>query len=78
MVHEELRSDLVDSFEETNEADFAYAIEGVGRFRVNAFRQRGTAGLVFRRCQSARLRSPTWNCRRSWRRWRWSRGVWCW
>ncbi len=48
MVHEVLRSDLVDSFEETNEADFAYAMEGVGRFRVNAFQQRGTAGLVFR------------------------------
>ncbi|MFN8126548.1 MAG: PilT/PilU family type 4a pilus ATPase [Candidatus Nanopelagicales bacterium] len=48
MVHEVLRSDLVDSFEETNEADFAYSIQGVGRFRVNAFRQRGTAGLVFR------------------------------
>ena len=31
------------------EADFAYAIPGVGRFRVNAFRARGTAGLVFRR-----------------------------
>jgi twitching motility protein PilT len=48
MVHEVLRSDLVDSFDRTNEADFAYAMEGVGRFRVNAFRQRGTAGLVFR------------------------------
>jgi len=48
MVHEVLRSDLVDNFDETNEADFAYAMEGVGRFRVNAFRQRGTAGLVFR------------------------------
>lgn len=48
MVHEVLRSDLVEAFEETNEADFAYAMEGVGRFRVNAFRQRGTAGLVFR------------------------------
>ena len=48
MVHEVLRSDLVSSFDDTNEADFAYAMEGVGRFRVNAFRQRGTAGLVFR------------------------------
>ncbi|MAT60544.1 MAG: type IV pili twitching motility protein PilT [Micrococcales bacterium] len=48
MVHEVLRSDLVASFDATNEADFAYAMEGVGRFRVNAFRQRGTSGLVFR------------------------------
>ena len=49
MVSEVLRSDLIASFEKTNEADFAYELEGVGRFRVNAFRQRGTSGLVFRR-----------------------------
>jgi twitching motility protein PilT len=49
MVHEVLRSDLIDEFGRTSEADFAYGIEGVGRFRVNAFRQRGSAGLVFRR-----------------------------
>ncbi|HVF19871.1 MAG TPA: ATPase, T2SS/T4P/T4SS family, partial [Mycobacteriales bacterium] len=49
MVNEVLRSDLVDSFRRTNEADFAYSLPGVGRFRVNAFRSRGSAGLVFRR-----------------------------
>jgi twitching motility protein PilT len=36
-------------FGEGHEADFAYAINGVGRFRVNAFRQRGSVGLVCRR-----------------------------
>ena len=49
MVNEVLRSDLVDEFRRTNEADFAYSLPGVGRFRVNAFRSRGSAGLVFRR-----------------------------
>ena len=49
MVVEVLRSDLVDVFRKTNEADFAYSLPGVGRFRVNAFRSRGSAGLVFRR-----------------------------
>jgi twitching motility protein PilT len=49
MVRQVLRSDLVDHFERTCEADFAYSIEGLGRFRVNAFRQRSSAGLVFRR-----------------------------
>ena len=44
-----LREDLVEEFQKTNEADFAYSIPGVGRFRVNAFRSRGSAGLVFRR-----------------------------
>ena len=49
MVREVLRQDLVEEFERTNEADFAYSLAGVGRFRVNAFRSRGSAGLVFRR-----------------------------
>jgi twitching motility protein PilT len=48
-VREVLRPDLIEEFARTNEADFAYGIEGVGRFRVNVFRQRGSAGLVFRR-----------------------------
>jgi twitching motility protein PilT len=36
-------------FMERNEADFAYAVPGAGRFRVNAFRQRGSVGAVLRR-----------------------------
>jgi twitching motility protein PilT len=43
------RPDLWQEFRDTNEADFAYSMPGVGRFRVNAFRARGAAGLVFRR-----------------------------
>ncbi|MBK5289089.1 MAG: PilT/PilU family type 4a pilus ATPase [Acidimicrobiia bacterium] len=31
-----------------NEADFAYSLNGVGRFRVNVFRQRGSVGMVLR------------------------------
>ena len=51
MVSEVLRErpDLWQEFVNTNEADFAYSMSGVGRFRVNAFRARGAAGLVFRR-----------------------------
>ena len=48
MVAEVLRADLVEEFRRTNEADFAYSLPGLGRFRVNAFRSRGSAGLVFR------------------------------
>ncbi|MEK7413994.1 MAG: type IV pilus twitching motility protein PilT [Planctomycetota bacterium] len=36
-------------FEETNDADFAYALEGCGRFRCNFFRDRYGIGAVFRR-----------------------------
>jgi twitching motility protein PilT len=49
MVAEVLREDLVAEFARTNEADFAYSVPGLGRFRVNAFRSRGSAGMVFRR-----------------------------
>jgi len=49
MVLEVLREDLLEEYARTNEADFAYSLAGVGRFRVNAFRARGSSGLVFRR-----------------------------
>jgi twitching motility protein PilT len=35
-------------FESDGEVDFAHGIAGLGRFRVNAFRQRGSASLVMR------------------------------
>lgn len=35
-------------FDATNECNFAIGLLGVARFRVNAFIQRGTVGLVFR------------------------------
>ncbi len=35
-------------FSEDGEADFSYAVGGVGRFRVNAFRQRGSISIVMR------------------------------
>ncbi len=44
---------LWESFEEHHEADFAYAIMGLGRFRVNAYRQRGSVGMVFRRVRGS-------------------------
>ena len=35
-------------FQEKNELDMAYAVPGLGRFRVNVFKQRGSVGMVFR------------------------------
>lgn len=43
-------------WEEDGQVDFAYSAEGVGRFRVNGFHQRGTASIVFRHIKS---RVPT-------------------
>ncbi|HZD17074.1 MAG TPA: PilT/PilU family type 4a pilus ATPase [Actinomycetota bacterium] len=36
-------------FEASGEVDFAYSIPGVGRFRANVFRQRGSASAVLRK-----------------------------
>lgn len=35
-------------FERTQELDFAYSVEGVSRFRVNLYTQRGSSGAAFR------------------------------
>ncbi|HWN84742.1 MAG TPA: type IV pilus twitching motility protein PilT [Vicinamibacterales bacterium] len=37
-----------DRFKEFHEVDLAYSVAGLGRFRCNAFQQRGTIGMVFR------------------------------
>ena len=39
-------------FEAHNEADIGYTLQGVGRFRINVFRQRGLVGLAVRRVRS--------------------------
>ena len=37
-----------EEFARTREADFAYTMEGVGRFRVNVLRESDTVGLAIR------------------------------
>ncbi len=37
-----------DLFKKKNDIDIAYSVPGLGRFRCNAFVQRGTVGMVFR------------------------------
>jgi twitching motility protein PilT len=41
-------ADKLDEFDREGEVDFAYAISGLARFRVNAFRQRGSVSIVCR------------------------------
>ena len=53
MVRAIMRPDLHEQFETKNEVDFAYAIEQLGRFRVNAFRQRGSVAMVMRRVRTS-------------------------
>ena len=48
IVRDIMSDKLLHEFEEQGEADFSYAVGGVGRFRVNAFRQRGSVSIVMR------------------------------
>ena len=40
--------EVLAEFEENGEADFSYQLEGVSRFRVNAFKQRGAISIALR------------------------------
>lgn len=42
-----------EKWEELGQIDFAYAVESIGRFRVNAFHQRGLVSIVLRHIKSA-------------------------
>ncbi|HEU5109738.1 MAG TPA: type IV pilus twitching motility protein PilT [Micromonosporaceae bacterium] len=48
VVRAATRDDQWARFERDHELDFAYSVEGVSRFRVNVFMQRGSLGAVFR------------------------------
>jgi|RhiMetdeSRZDD1v2_1073273.scaffolds.fasta_scaffold257316_2 twitching motility protein PilT len=39
---------LREKFKDSHEVDLAYSVVGLGRFRCNAFQQRGTIGMTFR------------------------------
>jgi twitching motility protein PilT len=47
-----MRPDTRAQFEERGEADFAYSVEGLGRFRVNVFKQRGSTAAIMRRVRT--------------------------
>ena len=48
MIVETMNGETKDKFEASGEADYAISISGVGRFRANAFRARGSVGFVAR------------------------------
>jgi twitching motility protein PilT len=48
LIRETMPADVEEQFTTTNEADYALHVPGIGRFRVNAFRARGSAGCVLR------------------------------
>src|SRR5690242_10155303 len=48
VLHHMLGTKQIAEFEDENEIDFAYAVQGLARFRVNAFRQRGAISIALR------------------------------
>lgn len=52
LVRSIMNDKQVAAFEESREANFAISLPGVARFRVNAFMQRGSVGMVLRMIRS--------------------------
>jgi len=48
LVYDILTNDQVQHFESVRELDFSYGVKGVGRFRVNVYKQRGSVGVALR------------------------------
>lgn len=52
LAYELMSPEQIRSFEATREMNFGYGIPGVGRFRINVFRQRGAVAMVVRHLSS--------------------------
>lgn len=48
LAHSLMNENQTQRFSEQGELDFSYSLSGVGRFRVNVFRQRGSVAVVIR------------------------------
>jgi twitching motility protein PilT len=48
LVSSTMTQEAWETFARTNEADYAISATGIGRFRVNAFRGRGSVGMILR------------------------------
>ena len=62
MVYDVMNDSQRKFFEETLECDFSFEIQGLSRFRVNAFNQQRGAGAVFRTIPSKILTLEQLNC----------------
>lgn len=49
MIYEIMLPNQIKIFEEFGSFDFAYSVEGVGRFRINVYKDRGTVAIAARR-----------------------------
>ena len=73
LLFEILSSSQRENFLETWDLDCSYSLKGVGRFRVNVFRQRQGVGAVFRRIPE--FEESGYEVARQWRGARFIRGA---
>ena len=52
LVHQLLSPEQAEAFEQEKDMDFSYSLDGVGRFRVNVYRQRGCSAAALRTVHS--------------------------
>lgn len=62
VVYSILTNDQRQRLETDWQIDFAYAVPGIARFRVNAYFQRGALGAAFRLIHTRSSRSTSWAC----------------
>jgi len=48
LVYDVLHGEQIEKFERTKELDFSYGVKGLGRYRFNVYRQRGSVGAAMR------------------------------
>ncbi len=53
LVYDILSSEQIEKFERTKELDFSYGVSGLGRYRFNIYKQRGSVGAAMRVIPSA-------------------------
>ena len=48
LIYDILTNEQVEKYERIHELDFSYGVKGIGRYRVNVYRQRGSVGAALR------------------------------
>ncbi|MCX6345918.1 MAG: type IV pilus twitching motility protein PilT [Armatimonadetes bacterium] len=48
LIYDILTNEQVEKYERTHELDFSYGVKGIGRYRVNVYKQRGSVGAAMR------------------------------
>ena len=66
LLHEIMDVRMMKEYDQNGDADFSYCVESLGRFRINAHKQRGMHGIILSgtdgvraQCKSRQSRRPS-------------------